>query len=53
LFSKEGFIHNSYRNRLAHDIRLSLVRACINTHALNDEPIIGLDSDDESSDDDE
>lgn len=49
LFSKEGFIHNSYRNRLAHSIRLSLVRACINTHALDDEPIVGLDSD-ESSD---
>jgi hypothetical protein len=53
LFSKEGFIHNSYRNRLGHDIRLALVRACVNTHAINDQVIIGLDSDDESSDDDD
>jgi hypothetical protein len=53
LFSKEGFIHNSYRNRLQHDIRLALVRACVNTHAINDQVIIGLDSDDESSDDDD
>jgi hypothetical protein len=52
LFSKEGFIHNSYRNRLAHDIRLSLVRACINTHALDDEPIVGLYSDESSDEDD-
>ena len=52
LFSKEGFIHNSYRNRLAHPIRLALVRACVNTHAINDERIIDLDSDDDSDDDD-
>ena len=27
LFSKEGFIHDSYRNRLGHDILLPLVRS--------------------------
>ncbi len=37
LFSKEGFIHNSYRNRLSHNILLPLLRACINRHALDAE----------------
>ena len=34
MFSKEGFIHNKYRNRLSHSFVESLVRCCINTHAL-------------------
>ncbi len=42
LFSKEGFIHNSYRNRLGHHIRLPLVRACMNAHAIADERIAGV-----------
>jgi len=50
LFSKEGFIHDNYRNRLGHDVLLPLVRSCMNRHALHNEPLI-LDSD-ESSDDD-
>ncbi len=53
LFSKEGFIHNSYCNRLEHSIRLALVRACVNSHAINNERIIGLDSDESSNDDDD
>jgi hypothetical protein len=36
---------------LGHHIRLALVRACVNSHAINNQRIIGLDSD-ESSDDD-
>jgi len=54
LFSKEGFIHNSYRNRLGHGFVLSLVRACMNRHALDDERL-DLDSDEssEASDADE
>jgi hypothetical protein len=34
LFSKEGFIHDSYRNRLGHDVLLALVRSCMNRHAM-------------------
>jgi hypothetical protein len=49
LFSKEGFIHDSYRNRLGHDVLLALVRSCMNRHALHDEP---LDVDSDASDDD-
>jgi hypothetical protein len=49
MFSKEGFIHDSYRNRLGHDILLALVRSCMNRHALLDEP---LDVDSDESDDD-
>ena len=48
LFSKEGFIHDSYRNRLGHDVLLALVRSCMNRHALHDEPL-DVDSD-ESND---
>ena len=52
LFSKEGFIHNSYRNSLAKDILLALVRSCINRHALADETLFLVDESDHSSDDD-
>jgi hypothetical protein len=47
LFSKEGFIHDSYRNRLGHDVLLPLVRSCMNRHALEHEPL-RLDDEDES-----
>ncbi len=30
LFSKEGFIHSSYRNSLGRDLLLALVRSCMN-----------------------
>ena len=36
-FSKEEFIHDSYRNRLGNGILLVLVRSCMNRHALDDE----------------
>ena len=44
MFSKEGFIHDSYRNRLGNGILLALVRSCMNRHALDDERL-ELDSD--------
>ena len=50
MFSKEGFIHTSYRNLLHPDVLLALVRSCINRHALDDEPLI-IDQSDYSSDD--
>jgi hypothetical protein len=50
MFSKEGFIHDSYRNLLKRDILLALVRSCMNRHALNDEPLI-IEHSDYSSDD--
>ena len=50
LFSKEGFIHDSYRNRLGHDVLLPLVRSCMNRHALEHEPL-RLDADEDESDD--
>ena len=37
MFSKEGFIHSSYRIRLGSDIMIALLRSCINVHALDDE----------------
>ena len=37
MFSKEGFIQDSYRNRLGNGILLALVRSCMNRHALDDE----------------
>ncbi len=43
-FSKEGFIHDSYRNRLGNGILLALVRSCMNRLALDDERL-ELDSD--------
>lgn len=49
MFSKEGFIHDSYRNLLQRDILLALVRSCINRHALNEEPLV-IDQSDYSSD---
>jgi hypothetical protein len=49
LFSKEGFIHDSYRNSLMKDILLALVRSNINRNSLDDEP---LRSDASSSDSD-
>lgn len=51
LFSKEGFIHNNYRNRLGTDIGLAIVRGCLNVHAIHGEAVLGLDSDHDSSDD--
>ena len=45
MFSKEGFIHDSYRNKLGHDILLALVRSCMNRSALLDEAL-NFDSDD-------
>jgi hypothetical protein len=44
MFSKEGFIHDSYRNRLGNGLLLALVRSCMNRHALDDERL-ELDSD--------
>ena len=39
LFSKEGFIHSSYRNSLGRGILLALVRSCMNRHALDDDEL--------------
>jgi hypothetical protein len=36
LFSKEGFIHDCYRNRLSKDILTALVRSCMNRNAFDD-----------------
>jgi hypothetical protein len=36
LFSKEGFIHDCYRNRLGKDILTALVRSCMNRNAFDD-----------------
>jgi hypothetical protein len=52
MFSKEGFIHDSYRNRLGADILLALVRSCMNRHALDDEPIHFYSDDDSDSSED-
>ena len=40
LFSREGFIHDSYRNRLGGDILTALVRSCMNRNAFDDEPLL-------------
>lgn len=40
LFSREGFIHGSYRNRLGWDILTALVRSCMNRNAFDDEPLL-------------
>lgn len=49
MFSKEGFIHDTYRNRLAHDILLPLLRSNINVHSLGN-VLHPLDLGDSSSD---
>ncbi len=53
MFSKEGFIHNKYRNRLSHSFVESLVRCCINTHALQGTFVYDMLLESESSSDDE
>ena len=50
LFSKEGFIHTSYRNLLQRDILLALVRSCMNRHALDDIALRMDQSDDSDND---
>ena len=51
MFSKEGFIHNKYRNRLSHLFVEALVRCCINTQALVGTLVYDI-LNEESSDDD-
>ena len=55
MFSKEGFIHSKYRNRLKHEFVEALVRCCINTAAFAGTlvyDLLQLQGDDDSDDDD-
>jgi hypothetical protein len=52
MFSKEGFIHTKYRNRLSHSFVESLVRCCINTAVLRGTLIYDILLEELSSEDD-
>lgn len=51
MFSKEGFIHNKYRNKLKHEFVEALVRCCINTAAFAGTLVYDLLQDNDSNDD--